>query len=288
VLAGAEASVGVGGPRFASVSDVTFAPDGTATTSFISLDLGPVPAAIGALDTIASGVLGWETVTNPSAAVTGRADESDAKARTRRRNTLALQGTSLAEAIRSNLYNTPGVRSCVVVENYTAADVVVKGVNVLKNSIYVCVDGGADADVAMAMVLKKSLGCNWTGAHNVDVTHPATGQIYHVKFDRPTQEPIYMIVDVKAGSAVADPQETVRQAIIAYAAGQLTGEEGLIVAADVSAFELASAINAQAIDLFVTNLRIGTAPAPATSATIVVNLDHIAQVLEGNIAVNVV
>ena len=283
-----QASVGPGGEVFETLGDVEFGADGTAVVDFQSVNLGPIAAPAGDLNTIVSGVLGWETVTNPSAAILGQAEENDGPARTRRRNTLALQGVALDEAIKSGLYATPGVRSAQVYENYTDADEVVDGITVFKNSIYSCVEGGADNDVAMALYRKKSLGCNWTGTEAVDVVSPASGQTYHVKFDRPTEVPIYIIVNVRAGSAVGDPQAAVRAAIVAYASGEDPGESLLGVSDDVSAFELAGAVNAFAVGLFVQSLFIGTAPAPATSNTIAIAINQVAQIIEGNIQVNTV
>lgn len=289
VPAGSQASVGIGGALFESVGDVTFDAGGLAAIAFQSFDLGPVAAPVAALNTIVTGVLGWETVTNPGAAVLGLSDESDVAARSRRRNTLALQGVALNEAIVSALYDTDGVKSLAYRENYTTAPIVIEGVTIAANSIYACVDGGTDIDVATSLVLNKSLGCGWTGAVGpINVLDPASGQLYPVHFARPTAIPIFMTVTVKSGSAVADPQQSVRQAILDYAAGLLTGEAGFTVGTDVSAFELSAAINAEAIDLFVTNFLIDIAPAPTTSDTIVITIAEIATIVAGNIAVNVV
>lgn len=288
VPAGSRASVGVGGPIFESVGDVTIGPGGTAAIAFQSVELGPIAAPAGELDTIVSGVLGWETITNPAPAVLGLARESDLAARARRRNTLALQGTSLAEAILSNVWNVPGVTSALLRENFTNAPVVIEGTNLAPNSIFVCVDGGADADVGAAIFAKKSLGCNWNGGTVVDVTEPASGQVYPVRFQRPELVPIYMKVSIRAGSSVAEPAQAVRNAVLAYAAGAITGEEGFDIGGDVSAFEIAGAVNVNVPAIYVAQVLIGTDPGALSANAIPITIAQRATIIEGDIQVEFV
>lgn len=287
IPAGAQASVGVGGAIFETITTVTLGADGTAAVDFQAVDAGPTAAPIGTLDTIVSGVLGWETVSNPAAAILGQNEETDQASRIRRRNTLALQATSIAEAVLSAVSDVAGVSSCIVRENYTSAPVTIEGVTLAAHSIFVCVDGGADADVAAAILSTKSLGCDMVGTTTVNVVGSATGQTYPVKFQRPTDVPIYMTVSVRAGSSIADPPETVRAAIIAYAAGQTTLGKGFGTGDDVSPFELAAAVNFAAADLFVADLQIGTAPGALSPATVAITIAQRASIIAGNIAVSV-
>jgi uncharacterized phage protein gp47/JayE len=288
IPAGSQASVGVGGPLFESVGDVTIGADGTAAIAFQSVDLGPVAAPADELNTIVSGVLGWESVNNPAPAVLGLARESDLAARARRRNTLALQGTSLAEAILSNVWDVPGVSSALLRENFTNAPVVIEGTNLAPNSIFVCVDGGADDDVAGAIFAKKSLGCNWNGGTIVNVTEPASGQVYPVRFQRPELVPIFMKLTVRAGSSVSEPAQAVRDAVLAYANGSITGEEGFDIGGDVSAFEIAGAVNITVPAIYVAQVVIGTDPGALSANAIPITIAQRATILEGDIQVEFV
>lgn len=285
IPAGSQASVGAAGAVFESVGAVQLDGTGTGVIAFQSIDLGPVAAPAHGLDTIVSGVLGWETVDNTVAATLGLAEESDQASRARRRNTLALQGVSLPEAILSVLNETAGVKSAIVRENFTGVPVVIDGVNLVAHSIFACVAGGTDDDVGAALLSKKSFGCNWNGTTIVNVLNPVSGQIYPVEFQRPTDVPLYMSVTVKAGSSVPDPAQAVRQAILDYASGDITGEVGFAVGRDVSPFELASAINAEFVDLFVTDFQIGIAPGVLSAATIHITISQLASIIAGNIAV---
>src|SRR6185437_15616011 len=75
-------------------------------------------------------------------------------------STLALQGSSLAEAILSAVNAVDGVTSSFLRENYTNSYQVIDGVGLVAHSIFVVVEGGHDMDVAEAILSKKSGGCN--------------------------------------------------------------------------------------------------------------------------------
>lgn len=282
-----QARVGPDGPIFELVSAVQLDASGNATGTFQALEPGPQAAPAGDLDTIVSGVLGWETVSNPAAGVPGVAGESDIAARRRRRQTLALQGTALPEAITSELNDVDGVRSVLFRENYTDAPLTVDGETLVANSILVVVDGGTDDDVAAALLAKKSGGCNWNGTTTVNTVEPVSGQTYPVKFTRPTLVPIYVEVTVRQSTAsqLSDPAQAIRDVLLAYANGELDGESGLPTGEDVSPFELASAVNTLSPAIYVVNMEIGTTLGALSAATIPIGITQKAQLTAGNIGV---
>lgn len=284
IPAGTQAQTAAGA-LFESLSDVTLDGTGAAAVDFRALEYGPVPAAIGALNVVVSGVLGWETVTNPAAAVLGRDQESDLSSRQRRRVTLALQGVALPEAIISGLYDTEGVKSLAFRENVTDSTQIIDGITLVEHSIWACVDGGADADVAAALLAKKSLGANWNGGVTVNVTDPASGQVYPVKFDRPTPVPIKARATVRATGVVADPAAVVRAAMVAYAAGEIDGERGFVVGQAASPFELAGAVNITTPGVYVQNMEIATLAGTVAPAEVPIALDEIATLNANNIEV---
>jgi hypothetical protein len=287
VTSGAIATVGAAGDQFQLLSNVTIGSDGTGLGTFQSVELGPIAAPALGLNSIASSVLGWETVSNPAAGTTGQPEESDIASRTRRRRTLALQGVALPEAITSSVYSAEGIRSMTFRENVTNASIVIEGKTLVAHSIYACVDGGTDLIVATALLQKKSLGANWNGTTVVNVTEPITGQIYPVQFDRPTEVPIFVQVTVRGGAAYPDVPGIVRSSMIDYANGLQEGEDGFIVGGDVSPFELAGAVNREAPTIFVQNLLLSLNNVTFSAATIPITISQLATLLEGNIAVTV-
>lgn len=285
IPAGSQASL-IDGTLFESVTGVTLDGSGEATVEFRAVEVGAVAANAGALTQIVTAVLGWDQVTNPNAAILGRDEESDLSSRARRRNTLSLQNVAMPEAITSALYNIPNVRSLAFRENYTDADATIDGIFLVAHSVWACVDGGTDAEIAAALLANKSLGADWNGAVTVSTVEPASGQTYSVKFDRPTPIAVQSRVTIRVGSAVTDPAQAVRNAILAYASGELDGEPGLVVGENVSAFEFAGAINRAAPGIFVQKCEISLLSVTSwTTNEIVIALDEIATIASGNIEV---
>lgn len=285
IPAGSQARTGAG-TIWETLSDVTLSALGSASVDMRALEFGPVPAPAGAINTPVSGVLGWETVTNPTSAELGRLRESDVASRARRKLTLALQGVSLPEAAVSALYDTVGVRSLSYRENVADVPTVIDGVLLAAHSMYAVVDGGSDLDVATAILSVKSLGCNYNGATVVNVTEPASGQVYAVQFDRPTLVPIKARATIRVqGAAIADPAAAVRTALMAYAAGEIDGETGLIVGQSVSPFEFSGAINSQVPGIYVQKMEIALAAGALGVAEIPITIQQLATLNVNNIEV---
>ena len=274
------------GTQFASVSSVTLDGSGSGVVDFQAVDLGPIAAASGALTQVVSAILGWDSVTNPNAATLGRNIESDQALRMKRKNTLSLQNVALPEAITSALYAVPNVKSLAFRENPTGSSATIDGITLVKNSIWACVQGGTDGDIAAALLANKSMGCNWNGSTTVSVVDSASGQAYSVKFDRPTAVPVQARVTVRNIGAVTNVPATVRSAVLAYAAGEVDGEAGFTVGADVSPFELAGAVNIQAPGLFVTKLEVSYVSTTSwVTTSLDIALNEIATITEGAIEV---
>lgn len=250
ISAGTQAKTAAG-DIFGSLSQVTLDGTGNAMVDFAAVEFGPIPCAQHALDQIVTNVLGWETVDNAIAGVLGTKTQGDGAARALRNNTLAFQGVSLAEAITSALYATAGVTSLFFQENVLPTTETIEGISMIGHSIYVCVNGGSDTDVAAALLENKSSGCAWNGGTTVTVTEPASGQPYAVKFDRPTQVGILVRVTTTNGLAA-----NIEQAILDYAAGLINGFAGFVVGADVSCFELSAAIGAEYPGYYISNVEI--------------------------------
>lgn len=287
IPAGSEAVVADSGERFATVANITLDGTGAATGDMQSVNLGRIACPVGALDTIATTVLGWETVNNPVAAIAGTDEESDFASRQRRRNTLALQGISLSEAVTSRLYAVDGVRSLVFRENILPTSEVIDGITLAPQSVYACVSGGEDADIAQALLETKTAGAAWNGSVLVNAIDPFSGQTYPVRFERPTPVLLYIRVTVRA--TPLDAESLVRNAIINYANGLNDGEPGFAVGEDVSPFELAGAINQAEPRLFVMKVEISTDGGTTyTTNDAVIDITQVGAVTSNSISVVVV
>lgn len=249
IPAGSLATVEVTGEQFRLISTVVLDSTGSAIGNFESVDPGPVAVLPGRLVEIASSVLGWEQVYNANAAIPGQLTESDIASRRRRRETLGLQGSGNPEAIKSRLYDIDDVRSLSFWENYTKTDIVKEGVTVIANSIYACVDGGADLDIATALLASKSGGCDWNGDVLIELIEPSSGQPYSVRFDRPDELVFFVRFTIRA--TTLDANTIIPAAIASYSAGELEVGVGLGVGDDLAPFELAAAVNEVEPQIFV-------------------------------------
>lgn len=273
------------GDIFSTLGAVTLDGTGNGVVEFAADLYGPIGCDIGELNTPISGILGWESVLNATAGVPGRNEETDTASRLRRLQTLALQGVALPEAIISGLMDTDGVRSLTFRENTTSATAIIDGVNMVAHSIYCCVDGGSDLDVATAILAKKSLGADYNGAVTVNVTDPASGQVYPVKFDRPTAVPVKARATVRVNNAVSDPASVVRASMVAYANGEIPGERGFVVGASVSPFELAGAVNVTAPGIYVQKMEVATLAGAFGTVEVPLTIQQIATLNPNDIVV---
>lgn len=276
----------INGDVFQTTGAVTIGGDGTVAATFQSIDLGPIPAQINDLTQIIDGILGWETVFNTVAATLGQTEQSDQSLRALRKVTLAGQGVALVEAIISDLYKVVGVKSLTFQENVAATTVTINGISMIAHSIYACVDGGSDDDVAASLLQNKSLGAGWNGDTTISVTEPFSGQVYTVKFDRPDPISFKARVTITNNDLLIDGATAVKTSILAYANGLLTGEAGLVVGQDVSAFELGGAVTSQYPTIYVSKVETSIDGGTTWVTTpIAIAINQIATVIAADITV---
>lgn len=275
---------------FESLETVTLTGSPVPVT-FRALVEGSLVVGIGTLTQIVTAILGWETVNNTVAGTPGSPTQSDASARNLRKLTLATQGSSLPGAIIATVYLVEGVRSLVFKENVTNDPLFIDPVTLPPHSIYLCVDGGSDPDVAAAILSKKSGGCNYTpGSVTENVVEPSSGQTYAVTFDRPTEISILVRVTISVGSSIVDPESAVKQAILDYAAGLVNGERGFVVGAPVSCFELAGAVTYENPGIYVKKVETAADTMSPVYSTdeIPISIKEIAKVVGTSITVVIV
>ena len=250
---------------------------------------GPIGVNPGNLNRVVSTVLGWETVNNANAAIPGANEQSDDALRSLRRKTLALQGISTVQAQISALYSLPGVRSLSYRENTADTAQVIDGINLVGHSVWACVYGGEDVDIATSLLNNKTDGAAWNGAVTVAVREPYSGQTYNVLFDRPALVPVLVRVTYRASasSGVADPSIVIPQAVVDYANGVIPNADGFVVGGSVSPFELSWGINSEYPTLFITKVEVTLASNPTGWQTteMVLALNQVATVTQASVTV---
>ena len=238
---------------------VTIPTGGTTSVEVIATEYGQISAGTGSITQIVVGVIGLETVTNPAPATIGTLTQSDLSVKSLRKKTLGLNSSGLPTAVIAAVYSVENVRSLTFRENVTAVTATIDGVSLVAHSIYLCVDGGTDLDVATAILSRKGVGCNYNGSISVPVLEPASGQLYNVQFDRPSIVPLLIRVTARANNPLINPQTSIREAILAYANGGLVDESGFVVGASASPFEIAGAINVREPSIYVQKVELALA-----------------------------
>ena len=249
------------GNLYYSESTLTIGASGTVQGYFAAYVKGAIECPAASLTTIVTAVTGWSSITNVAAGETGLEGESDISLR-QNLPIKQYQGASLLDAIKSKVLAVENVVSCEVADNPTGNSDTsrVPGKTLPPHSLWVCVDGGTDSAVALAINNGKEPGCNYAGS---DVTESVVnaGQTYTVKFDRVVAVPVYIDVTVNvsnvSGSTTIN-EEAIKNAILAYAAGEVEGVDGLKLGIDVNAFEIASAITIQIPELFIEEVKVSS------------------------------
>lgn len=189
---------------------------------------GRVLASAGELTVIGTPYPGWSSVTNSEAAA-GEDAETDTDFRKRRNDSVARAGSNMRDNMLANIASVPGVTDVKVLENSSDSPFDVDGVPYC--GIAVIVNGGADADIGLAMYQKHNPGTpmfprysvktdTWVdapGANGVKVSgvSTATGNPYTMTFQRASGLPIYPVITIqKEGDLPSDIEDQIKKAIV--------------------------------------------------------------------------
>lgn len=265
---------------------------GEVLVTFQSVDPGDYAAgSAGTVWPIIDGVIGWgsTTVTAATATTAGSVRQSDTALRMTRRRRLGRQGRNSVHATIALLDEVNGLRSAAVRENRTHAAAVIDGVNFPSGpAIWVCADGGVDEDVAKAIleaaVVESVAGSNNGAVVNVNVLDTISGQTYPITFTRPANIRVWVRAVVRQNQSVSDPVQACTDAILAWAAGEQPNEVGLVTGAEVTAFELAGAINVGVPGITVRQCEVSS-DGNTWAAAVSIALWHKATLARGDISV---
>lgn len=227
VPAGTRFESSVTGYRF--TLDQTWALDstGTATVDITCTTVGEIEADANTITTIVDTVAGLVSVNNPTPATPGTAAESDGSLRVKRATAVGRPGNNQIDSMLGELYAVDGTRRVKVYENDTNTT---DSNGLPPHSIAPIIDGGTDADVAMAIYTKKNPGVALYQAGtpvSVDVASPTyPDNVKTIKFSRPEYVDMVIAVTIKNdGSLPSNTQDLIRDAFIEFAAGGLVPAE---------------------------------------------------------------
>ena len=277
-------------------TSITLDSEGNGEGYFVCMVKGAIDCPVNSLTQIVTAVIGWDSINNDSSGVIGKNGESDLDLRNRI-NISQYRGRALVQSVRSALYRIETLKSCYVKDNpnntsqtivnpRTSAQLVLP-----PHSLYVCVLGGSDDDVAKAIFDTKSIGCAYASSNNetivIDIDN-AVEEEYPIYFDRATAVSIEVKITVdvsQLGGTSTQNEEAIKEAIKAYANGEIESVDGLKIGTTVSPFEIASAVSIQIPQLFIKEVKICVEEGTLAVSNIPIGINEYAIIEDNNITV---
>jgi uncharacterized phage protein gp47/JayE len=262
-------------------SSITIGSSGTLTTSVTCETIGSITALAGTLNIIATPTAGWTSVTNSAAAIAGTAQETDSAFRSRQALSTENPSQGLVDGTAGGIAGVADVTRVRVYENDTDE---IDSNTLPAHSIAAVVEGGTISDIAYEIYYRKTPGCYTYGTTSTEITD-LFGNINTIRFFRPTDVPIYVIVNLKKLTGYTTSLATDIQTAIANYLNSLA--IGTDVTASALWYEAVSVISDLKSPTFsITSIYIGTSADPTTSADITIAFSELSQGDTTKITVN--
>lgn len=185
------------GTRWLLPGIVTIPAEGEIEVTALAAVPGTVSANIGTVVKILTPTLGWQTVTNPSAASEGAPIESDAALRRRQTYSTALPSRTVLDGIVGAVASLPGVVEVVGYENDTD---VTDSNGLPEHSTAIVTLGGDSQQIAQAYLNKKTPGAFTYGTTPVNVTS-STGIPHVIRYFVVSNVRVMVAIDIQGSVA---------------------------------------------------------------------------------------
>lgn len=281
-------------------SSVTLGSNGNGQGYFVAMNKGAIECSANTLNKIVTAVLGWESVNNTDSGTIGLAGESDLTFR-KKLGIAQYKGRAIIQSIESALLEVTDLVGCKVIDNPNTTSQVIQNerlhsltppdttgdITLPAHSLYVCVKGGSDEDVARAIFNTKSIGCAYASSNNETIIED-NGYQYSIYFDKATDISISVKITVdvsQLGGTSLQNITAIKNAIKNYAEGKIESVDGLSIGTTLSPFEIASAVSIQIPQLFIKKVEISGGGISLGTNNIPIGINEIAIISEANIEV---
>lgn len=262
------------GNTYACSGTVTIGGAGTVAAEFQNITTGPIPCAAGTLIQVYQAVPGWDAIANAVDGTMGSNVESRADFEYRRKNSVALNGTSTPQAIYAAVFELADVLDIYVKDNPTGAVVNTGSTNypIAAHSVYVAVVGGADADIASAIWRKKDLGCDTNGNTSATVVDPSGYSYpqpsYVISFMRPATLAVKFAVRIVNDPSLPSNIVTLVQTAIVARFNGTDGTTRERIGASILASRYYGAVVSVASNVSLLDVLIGTSTPTLTQVNV--------------------
>ncbi|MDI7594890.1 baseplate J/gp47 family protein [Cronobacter malonaticus] len=242
IIPSGSTAVDANGYIYQAVDSITIPSGGAGDGAFVNNTTGPIPCAAGSLNQIYRAIPGWDAITNSSPGVVGVDVESRIAFETRRKQSVARNARNMDGTTLSAILETPGVLDAYVWSNRTASTVNRGTTNfpVLSHSIYICVYGGSDADVADAIFRTYNPGANMNGDTTYTIydteNYSAPYPEYVMQWQRAITTRVYFKVSLDSSlNPPSDITQQVRAMVTKVFNGDYDGIEKARIGATINA-----------------------------------------------------
>lgn len=224
---------------------------GTHSVLFRAQKLGRVETTIGTITTPVTIVLGVVSVNNPTAPVSiGQNEETDTELKIRRRQSTSISSSGYLNGLLAYVLQLDGVTDAALYENYSNQT---NELGIPPHCIWLIVEGGSAAEIANALYIKKSYGCDMRGDITYTITTASNDQ-FVARWDEPTTQPLWLRFTIQSlksnitfdldsikqyifdntGFMIGSYADTASLTCISQAAVDANGGEGLVLNVQIS------------------------------------------------------
>lgn len=178
--------------------------------------VGFIPQEANTINTIATPVLGWDSVNNPDNATPGEDLETDEELRERFRVSKYIRAQNLTDSIYAALLAIDGVTAAGIFENDT--DSYMPVYDLPPHSFRAVVQGGNQTDIARAIWRNKPTGIAAIG-NTSETIQDSQGWPRVVRFDRPVVTNVYIDLELTITDSEVFPAngpDIIRNNLIEY------------------------------------------------------------------------
>ncbi|WP_210246936.1 baseplate J/gp47 family protein [Ochrobactrum quorumnocens] len=192
---------------------VVIPPSGETTVTATADALGSIRAQAGSITNIGTPTRGWQSVTNPLAAVEGAPVESDADLRRRQSVSTALPSLTVLDGMIGAVASLNGVTRYKAYENDKS---LTDAHGIPSHSLSLIVEAGDAQAIGDAIMTKKTPGTGTYGTTQVSAVD-AFGITHLISFFRPTIVPASVSMQVRVFAGYTTTVETaIKQAVVDY------------------------------------------------------------------------
>ena len=205
---------------FATLYEVTIPAGGSVDVEVQCTEGGAIPCLAGTLTTVVTTISGWDTVTNAHDGIQGFATETDNEFRNRiTANWLNIRGKTILGAIIDNIAQLTNVISVVGRENPATTTQVIDGITMLAHSIFICVYGGSNNEIAEVLGKEKTIGAATNGDVIASFYDETVDYTYNYYIKRPDVLELAVQIEYEENQYTpADVQSRISDTVLAWIA----------------------------------------------------------------------